>query len=174
MRLMTQRKLRALLITLSSASAFSPAVDVWRGSCRLASWETPQHRWHLSAMPAIGRSCSRCLSQGASGRRQAAANGVLRICSQLPSFQKSQDDMPLERGWAPNPNGRSPDEEDVMREDMDDSVNMVVKMQGEPEEILQKLAEAGLLETVVVDTVCCMLICSLITKRLMRCQACLA
>lgn len=67
--------------------------------------------------------------------------------AQMPPPLPPPQPLKEEELGSPNPNGRAPIEGE------EEEVDMIVKMKGNPEEILQKLREAGLMKSAVVDTV---------------------
>ena len=108
--------------------------------------------------PALSRGCCR---QGPCQRRSTFVAQMAPQSGQSTSVEKGQgaflssdpDDAQLVLPPPPagvsaeNAGGRPKEFEE------DESVDMVVKLQGDPEEILRKLKEAGLMESAVVDTV---------------------
>jgi cation transporter-like permease len=140
------RRVSLLALAAASASAFSAGAVGGRG------WLP---RWQVAgtAHPLPARRLRRHF--GARGVRAQAQDGARSTTRPDP------EDVPLvlprlPDAGSPNsaaPNGRPPTPEEVAQEPADSSVNMIVKIKGDPGDILQKLQQAGLMESAVRDTI---------------------
>ena len=83
-------------------------------------------------------------------RCHAIASRRLQSSTAGDADDSTQEAGRLASRWRPDPNGRPPEDEDILQ---DESVNMIVKMSGDPEKIMRGLREAGLIESAVVDTI---------------------
>ena len=160
---MVKRQLPLLVLSAASASAF-PAVY---STVPLPLWDAPLVG--LRRASEWGARCCRSRPTlpsvlGLAGRDEFSGElrAVPQVASpntpdvQIGSGVKSDPDavplkLPLPPG-APNPNGRPPSP-DEQNEEASESFNMIVKLKGDPAEILRKLEKAGLMKEAVRDTV---------------------